>query len=74
MVKGVMICEGEFEDVIEFDTPELLAAYSSGFSEGADKYGAGGAGVYTRDDLKDLDAEDEDDAALIAIIEEHLPE
>ncbi len=74
MAKGVMVCEGEFEEVITKRSKELLDAYAQGFSDGANKYGAGGAGIYTRDSLAELDPESKWDKPIIAAIEKHLPE
>jgi len=74
MPKAIIVVEGDYEETIERDTDELLAAFSEGFSEGVSHYGSGSAGVYTRKDLEDLFPEDEFDAPLIRLIEKHLPE
>ncbi len=67
-MKGITICEGDFEDVVEFDTQAELDAFSRGFNEGANKYGAGSAFVLTRADLGGMSAKCD------ALIQEHLPE
>ncbi len=52
--RGVAVCEGEVErDIIEFDTQAEMNAYSQGFTDGACKYGAGGAYIVCEND--DLD-------------------
>jgi hypothetical protein len=71
-MKGVMICEGEFEEVVEFPTKELFDTYRDGFVAGAGKYGCGSADVYTRDDLDEL-RRDDYHKKTVAIIEKHLP-
>lgn len=79
-MKGVKICEGEFEGVVEFPTKEQFDAYAAGFSSGAGQYGAGDAGVYTREDLEDWKDQVSRDPGSkyytkrIAIVEKHLPE
>lgn len=77
MLKCIMVAEGEFEGVFEFETQAEITAFGSGISEGSSRYGCGSCGTYDRSDLTGqycLDPEDHDDAAIIALIKEHIPE
>lgn len=70
MIRCIVIAEGEWTgDVYEFVTEAEHAAFAQGVSIGANQYGAGACGVYTRDDLQG-----ELDADLIEQIQKHLPE
>ena len=71
VIKAIMVCEGEMAGHLEFTRPEHLEWFSSGFYEGAGQYGAGGASIYTRDSLSDLDPKR--DKKEIALIEKYLP-
>ena len=73
--RAITVCEGEFCSVEEFDSVAELSAYARGFSDAANQYGAGSAGVYSRDDLTGmycLDPAREADAEIIAMIHEYL--
>ncbi len=83
MIKAVLVCEGEVEELVEFETDELLAAYTAGVSAGAGHYGAGWVAVYTRDDLEELREVGKENTyapykgcheRIIAYIEANIPE
>ncbi len=71
-VKGIIVCEGEFHEVVEKPNEEIMEAYADGLSDGATLYGAGGCSLYTERDLEWLDSDNDDDAKVIAMINEHL--
>jgi hypothetical protein len=71
-IKGIIVCEGEFHDVVEKPNEEVMEAYAEGLTDGANLYGAGGCSLYTEGDLEWLDPESEDDAKVIEMINKHL--
>lgn len=72
MIKAIAICEGEHHYTYEFVNYGQAADFARGFQQGADAYGAGGAGVYTRRDLENLSPDHEQN--IIDLINEHIPE
>ena len=66
-IAGVIITEGNFESVVVRSTWKELYAYGDGIVDGANLYGAGGCGFYTREDVKE--EFDEDDPIRILVLE-----
>lgn len=71
-LRAVSITEDNFYKLHEFESEEKLAAYAAGFSDGADAYGAGGAGVYTLADLVENGGELDATDKRYPIIVKHL--
>jgi hypothetical protein len=86
MVRGVIVCEQEFDRVVEYPTQAEFDAFATGFQTGAGKYGGDGALILTRDYLPEYEGDLKrysdkptgwlyrNAAAMVAIINEHLPE
>ncbi len=68
--RGIVVCEGEFDSLVEFDTAEELVAYSNGLSHGSGLYGGGSCNLYTKADLDSTDSLIDD--RTIRLIEQHL--
>lgn len=69
MPKGIIVAEGQFEDIVEFATPLELERYAEGVARGSSLYGAGSCQVLTRDDLDAGGLSDEH----VALVEQYLP-
>lgn len=69
MPKGIIVAEGQFEDVIEFPTELELTRFAEGVARGSSLYGAGCCQVLTREDLAAGGLSDEH----VALVEKYLP-
>ena len=57
MIKAIIVCEGEYVSTVTFRDQQHRNDYESGFSEGTSNYGCGSAGIYSLDQLSQLQSE-----------------
>ena len=72
-IKAISVTEYEPGEVYEFKSKEHLQWFDKGFREGAYEYGAGMAGVFTRDHLQYLNLDAPTDQTIAEIINQYLP-
>lgn len=66
--KCIVVAEDEYEGKYAFGTKAELDAFIEGATIGADLYGCGNFGVYTKDDVDDEELSEN----VIDLIREHL--
>lgn len=64
----IVVAEDEYEGKYAFSTKAELNAFTEGATIGANLYGCGNFGVYTKDDIKDEDLPED----VVDLIREHL--
>lgn len=69
-IKAISICEDEYGETYSFATQAEFEVFARGFTEGANTYGAGGAGVYSLACLSNM--REPCDKKRMELIRQHL--
>lgn len=73
MFRAIVVCEGEFEHLVEYETQEEMNAFEEGLFTGTRIYGSiKGCGIYTLEDLDGLDMGYNRDRNLVELINQYL--